>query len=268
MLYLNGNNLAHFITRFPDGTSQIWNIPKHFFRVSDNRIMWCYQSDSELMVLKQLTMLLNDYVDVERELFISYLPYARQDKEISNTTCFGLIPFAHFLNEMDFNQIVILDPHSDMVFKHLANATAIYPYQALGQIIEVFKPTMICYPDKGAYAKYKSIYGERYNLPIMHVEKERNQTTGAVTINRIVTNGHDIEDQNIIIVDDICDGGATFIQLTHKLKELRCASVDLFVTHGLFTKGTQILHLAGIRNVWAADKLMGLREMTPFNGRG
>jgi ribose-phosphate pyrophosphokinase len=230
--------------------------------------MWCYQGDSELMILKQLRCLLYDYnSDLGVELFLSYLPYARQDKPIAPNVCFGLIPFAQFLNELDFDHILILDPHSDAPLSLLANVAAIYPYQALGQIIEVFKPTMICYPDAGAYAKYKAIYGERFNLPIIHVAKERNPITGAITIQRIVTEGHEIEGQQILIIDDICDGGATFIQLTHKLKEHGCASVDLFVTHGLFTKGTSILHLAGIRNIWAADRLMGLREISPFNGR-
>jgi len=44
-----------------------------------------------------------------------------------------------------------------------------------------------------------------------------------------------------IIVDDICDGGRTFITLSRKLKEQGAAKVLLYVTHGIFSQGVDVL---------------------------
>lgn len=46
----------------------------------------------------------------------------------------------------------------------------------------------------------------------------------------------------ILIVDDLCDGGATFIAEAEYLKELYPnREINLFVAHGLFTKGLSIM---------------------------
>jgi len=42
------------------------------------------------------------------------------------------------------------------------------------------------------------------------------------------------------VVDDICDGGGTFIGLADLLDE-RAMRADLYVTHGLFSQGTEKL---------------------------
>jgi len=43
---------------------------------------------------------------------------------------------------------------------------------------------------------------------------------------------------NFLIVDDICDGGGTFIGLGEAIKKINpSAKLELFVTHGFFTKG-------------------------------
>ena len=48
--------------------------------------------------------------------------------------------------------------------------------------------------------------------------------------------------ENFIIIDDICDGGATFVNIAKELKQLNpSAALHLVVTHGLFTKGFDVL---------------------------
>ena len=41
----------------------------------------------------------------------------------------------------------------------------------------------------------------------------------------------------VVILDDICDGGGTFIALAQVLRERTRQPLYLYVTHGLFTKG-------------------------------
>ena len=54
-------------------------------------------------------------------------------------------------------------------------------------------------------------------------------------------------------MDDICDGGATFVQLAKKLKEQGAESVSLFVTHMIACKGLQALSI--FENVYYINKV-------------
>ena len=46
-----------------------------------------------------------------------------------------------------------------------------------------------------------------------------------------------MEGSDILIVDDICDGGRTFIGLAEELKKKNAGDLYLFVTHGIFSQG-------------------------------
>ena len=54
----------------------------------------------------------------------------------------------------------------------------------------------------------------------------------------------------MLIVDDICDGGKTFELLAEQLYSNGAEEVNLFVTHGLFTKGLRPLKNAGIKRIF------------------
>ena len=49
-------------------------------------------------------------------------------------------------------------------------------------------------------------------------------------------------DKDMIIIDDICDGGATFINIAKELRKpgymYKDNKIYLIVTHGIFSKGT------------------------------
>jgi ribose-phosphate pyrophosphokinase len=44
----------------------------------------------------------------------------------------------------------------------------------------------------------------------------------------------------ILIVDDICDGGRTFIELAKKLRPMTTGKIKLLITHGIFSKGIEV----------------------------
>ncbi len=50
----------------------------------------------------------------------------------------------------------------------------------------------------------------------------------------------DLSGLTAVITDDICDGGATFIGIAKELRRLNCHKVVLYVTHGIFSKGTEV----------------------------
>ncbi len=66
-----------------------------------------------------------------------------------------------------------------------------------------------------------------------------------------------------VVVDDICDGGATFIALAQVIKVAQPdTTIDLYVTHGIFSKGVDELlkyygtiYTSNLMNNEVADKV-------------
>lgn len=232
-------------TFFPDNTSQVWKIPEEIFENFIIHIRWEFENEAEFIHLAQLKDLFdsrqkNPYLEIE------YLPYARQDKEVSNNSTFALRTFAKLLNSLDFPGIFITDPHSETALKLINKSVPYFPnFQQYTN-----KETLYCFPDKGAVEKYTTnCYLKNHYI---YGLKVRNQLTGNITDYQLVGNP---KDKDILIVDDICDGGGTFIQLTKLLKEKGARNVDLYVSHGLFTKGTKVLYDVGIRTIYTKNGL-------------
>ena len=88
------------------------------------------------------------------------------------------------------------------------------------------------------------------NFPFLHGEKVRDQLSGKITSYELKGKP---EGMNVMIVDDICDGGATFVILAKALYEGGAKEVNLFVTHGIFSKGLEPLKEAGIKRIFTQD---------------
>lgn len=244
MIKLNGQPIN--ITHFPDGTTQVWKLQDVILQEADNaKYDWWFESEAEVMHLAQAKALTNAH-GLQSTLEIHYLPYGRQDKEVSNVSTFALHCFAEILNTLKFGEVIIHDPHSEVALKLIQRSEAVYPEKML----EVAKFTawsdLVCYPDKGAQSKYTKIY----SYPYVVGEKIRDQLTGEITSCKIEG---DVAGKKIMIVDDICDGGATFVGIATALKRAGAADVTLFVSHGLFTKGLQVLFDAGITRIFTKN---------------
>jgi ribose-phosphate pyrophosphokinase len=248
MLYINGQPVP--ITLFPDNTSQCWKLPEEILTPNNQvGIEWRFSHEGEFMHLAQLKALLDEY-GVISKLKISYLPYGRQDKGTNNSTTFALFPFADLLNSLDFNDVEIVDPHSSMALDWIANSHATYPIQKIKEVMAETGTTLVCYPDKGAVTKYTKVYDELVGTAYIYGEKVRDQLTGNITSYQIVG---DPANHNVLIIDDICDYGRTFILLAKDLLSAGAKEVNLFVTHGLFSGGTKVLKKAGINRIFSKD---------------
>lgn len=240
-------NLPINVTLFPDKTSQVWQI-KNLVppRIPTFDVQWKFESEAEFLHLAQLKDLLDSCPSSRKKLTISYLPYARQDKPISNNSTFALHTFAKLLNTLNFDEVVIVDPHSEIALNLIQNSKAVYPTKIVENLIKKEKIDVICFPDKGAQTKYEKLY----KFSNFSGQKVRNQLTGQ--IEKYTINGN-VKKTNVLVVDDLCDGGATFILLAKELYNQGANSVSLFVTHGLFTKGVEILWEARIDKIFTID---------------
>jgi ribose-phosphate pyrophosphokinase len=187
-------------------------------------------------------------------LTIYYLPYARQDKDVDNEATFGLHTFAKLLNSLNFNQVGILDPHSKIALDLINNSEAMYPGGDIAAIFSDKRIDYVCYPDAGAKEKYEN----KYHLPSVYANKLRDPLTGDILELELI--GLDEPGKRVLIVDDICDGGATFVRLAKALKEKGASYVGLYVSYALMTKGDELLHNAGIEDIYQAVNLRSNRN--------
>lgn len=250
MLYLNDQPVL--VTIFPDKTSQVWklqNIPpktnKSIARYVD--VEWCFEHEAEFIHLAQLKSLLDEH-EVLATLLIKYLPYGRQDKEVDNNATFALRTFAKLLNCLNFHHVRIIDPHSSVATDLIERSEVIDINSWLFPVVSECESELLCYPDKGALSKYsKSLILPQ---PYIYGEKVRDQLTGNILSYKVIGNP---AGKNVLIVDDICDGGMTFKLLAKDLLAAGAKSVVLFVTHGIFSKGLQTLKDSGIQRIFTQD---------------
>lgn len=221
MITLNGKEVLP--TRFPDRTTQVWKLD-NIYGVSRNVVTWWFEQEAELIHLAQLERLLpNNGV-----LYIPYLPYARQDKKANNQSTFALTVLAQFLNTMYWQQVYVFDPHSDEASNAIENMIAIPP-----DLSFVNKYKTVIFPDAGAAKRYKlAVLAAGFDGRIIIGNKVRDQATGYIT-------SYEVDREPMgqcVVIDDLCDGGATFNILAKSLGIGR-DRLTLYVSHGIFSNG-------------------------------
>ena len=170
-------------------------------------------------------------------LIIPYFPYARQDRICNYGEPLSVLVMCNLLKTMHFEKIYIFDPHSDVLPALLDGICEVSTFRKL--IFEDFDwllegKTIIC-PDAGAEKRTRSL-----GLPYIMATKNRDTKTGEITGTTVYCDS--LEGQDCLIVDDLCDGGRTFIELAKVLREKGAKTVSLYVTHGMFTKGKEIFN--------------------------
>lgn len=167
-------------------------------------------------------------------LLIPYLPGARADRG----TPLGASIYANFLNSMNLNQVITMDPHSPVMPSLLNNLTildsaALIRHHVVGRPDSDQKAqryTGIIAPDAGAVARAQHA-ANVCRLPLYRALKHRDPQTGRLS-------GFSCEplprDGKFLVVDDICDGGGTFMGLADATG-LPKEQLGLWVTHGVFS---------------------------------
>lgn len=244
MITVNGEPIT--VTVFPDGTSQVWKLSDSQLRSPVVHVSWRFESEAEVMHLAQLAALLTER-EISTTLDIRCLPYARQDKAVANDRTFALRVFAPMLNAMRWGSVTLHDPHSQVALALIERSVAVYFAQEAYDAANRSGCDLLCFPDAGALEKYGPMFTR---CATVSASKVRDQETGTITGTAVhgVVHG-----KRVLIVDDICDGGATFIGLAAALRENGATFVALFVSHGIFSKGTRVLFDSGIDRIFTPE---------------
>lgn len=252
MIKLNGEKVP--VTIFPDGTHQVWKLTdsqmNYVSTSQEVEVFWDFENQSEVFDVMQLADLLTSIEDNwHKKLVLNcpYLPYGRQDKTITNKSCFALNTF--IFNAMSsFHIIRTVDAHNLELFRYSSIAVEnTFPIEVINSIISNENVDLIVFPDKGAMERYEEFVPD--GIKFISAEKTRDQLTGA--IHGITIDSESVNNASSVLVwDDICDGGGTFIGLASHIK---VPKLMLYVSHGIFSKGTYRLFIAGYNKIFTRN---------------
>ncbi|AUG85157.1 ribose-phosphate pyrophosphokinase [Vibrio phage Ceto] len=171
-------------------------------------------------------------------LNMPYIPNARADRKFGFGMPMPMKVFANLINAMDFDEVMVEDPHSDVSVALINNATVLDQASLVSMMephINRYMPEFtLCAPDLGAAKKIFDVAFALEKRDWIQGLKIRDVLTGDIVKCDLV---QDEVPENVLIVDDISDGGASFKFLAKKLKERGAKKVGLYVTHGIFSKG-------------------------------
>lgn len=274
---LDKSDIKYKISKFPDGQQNIvltefyYSYPgcggeliEEYINIKIAPLTSVFTEDSYLIKSR-----LNNFKDLEliicavaslRELGVEeihlYTPYilgSRSDRKFEeggNNYLKDVI--CPVINSLNFKTVTCIDPHSDVLeacikgFRKESNLELVkkffldtydkHPYKNQEKY-----PCILVSPDAGASKKiYKLAEQIGYKGDIITCSKDRDND-GNLT--KTVVPELPIN-KDIIIIDDICDGGATFINIVKEIKQQynnvdkHCqGKIYLIVTHGIFSKG-------------------------------
>jgi ribose-phosphate pyrophosphokinase len=245
MIYLDLTNLdnsdiKYKISKFPDGQQSI-TLDKFTFtqRLSSVLIKSRLNSFRDLELIICTNQSLRELGIEDVNLYIPYFLGARSDRKfeeggvnyLKNVIC-------PIVNSQKFNKVIVLDPHSDVLEACLDNFVKINNFELVKFALpNIGGDITLVSPDAGAYKKIFDVAKEFDIQKIITATKVRDIKTGNILHTEIPTlDQHN--DISYVIIDDICDGGRTFIELAKVIKDGRpTAKVYLVVTHGIFSAG-------------------------------
>lgn len=245
------------VTQFPDGQIHV-RIPPIMGDVVD--LTWSMRSATDVLAFMSIMNAIDRIgIPYKRFLNIPYLYGARSDRHMVHGDSCDLKVVAQVINDANFEQVLILDPHSDVAVTLIDRAMARIPTEMYRQYKDANEPTVLVCPDAGVAKKISSLMREFDSVKeVLFCHKER-ATDGSLRL-RPLTPGM-ARGKHCLIVDDLCDGGATFLAIADQL--LGPSKLDLIVTHGLFSKGTDEL-LRRFAEIWTTDSVCSL-EVTNLN---
>jgi ribose-phosphate pyrophosphokinase len=252
------------ISKFPDGQQSIRIIERNYdtflsLRNHTNSITIKSRlntfEDLELIICANQA--LKEIGVKSVKLYIPYCIGGRSDRKFQDGGVnYIKTVIAPILNLQNFDEVIIMDPHSDVLEACINNFVKYNNFYVTKMALSDIDnkdgaQNRICLvsPDAGAYKKIFDVATWFGIKEIITASKVRDVSTGKILRTEVPSIEKYDDDMKYVIVDDICDGGRTFIELAKVIKEQKPnAKIYLVVTHGIFSSGFDFLvqHLDGI----------------------
>lgn len=175
------------------------------------------------------------------QLYVPYFPGARQDRAMVVGEPLTAKVYADLINNMKFDTVIIYDAHSDVTPALIDNCINGDNIEFVADVVKDISsntPLTLISPDAGSNKKIFKVAKEIGNFEsVVRCDKARDLETGKIIDFEVYAD--DLTGKSCLIVDDICDGGGTFLGLAKVLKEKGAEKIYLAVSHGIFSKGIE-----------------------------
>lgn len=185
----------------------------------------------DLFILMQLSDILKRQCVEIITLEILYLMGQRCDRLFDINRPFTLGIVADVINSMNAVWVDIREPHSYRILHMINNVDIHHCTEAMAKILlRENDGLLLAAPDKGAKKRYLSL-----DFAVI-CSKVRDEATGNLLDFKVEATT-DVKNRELLLVDDLCDGGGTFVGLAPKLRELEPKTLNLAVTHAVQLNG-------------------------------
>jgi ribose-phosphate pyrophosphokinase len=263
------------LSKFPDNSIKFIlkkDVENNFIIVPTIVVRTRLLSNDDIIALALVKDVIdNKYVNVKTILKIDYMMYQQDDRRFKTEESFGLKIISNFINSMKWDKVEIFHPHSDKV-EFIDNCIIKDNTEFISHSIqnifqgkfnhgnyrnlEQSKKLVWVIPDSGAFKTQFKQIGKLFYTNFITCMKSRNHETGEI---ETIVNTDNLLGRDCFIVDDICLGGRTFIQIAQKLKEKNCGKLYLIVSHGLFNYGIEPL-LEHFEFIYTTDSICSIEH--------
>lgn len=241
------SEIDYNIFKFNDGEPHI-KFTEEISHKNEYIIIARITNSDELLIVLQVGDILERH-GVNYSLYLTYLMGMRMDRVMTFNEAYSLNIISNILKLIHPVNIYIFEPHSQKTLD-LLNAKTFNAlhcdknYTRFTDDILDNKHIVKCYPDHGAWQRYgREINVSKSNYIIL--DKKRDINTGNIIgmkESSTYTSPENKPIEGIIIIDDLCDGGRTFIEAKKLLNELYPGlPVYIFVKH--------MVNIGGLENL-------------------
>lgn len=237
------NDIPVIQNTYPDGSSRIQLTDEilRSIKAECNILMWNYESDDEIFIIKALSEKFMSLGFSSSNLFLilgmPYIPHARMDRHQAPVDIVTLKTLANIINSCGFAYVTVFDPHSDVSEALINRVTIERPYHFTTKVLcdieyrfnQRIRDTVLFFPDAGAEKRYSWIYRDMGH-PFTYGIKHRDWKTGKIQSLEVV-NPELVKGKTVLIIDDICSYGGTFALAATKLREAGAGEIFLQVSH-------------------------------------
>lgn len=240
--------ISYKVSKFPDGQQQLtFDKPTSLYQGSFLSV----QIKSRLNNWKDLELIacavasLREMGVGDIHLYVPYILGARSDRKFefgSNNYLKSVL--SPVINGMRFSSVTCMDPHSDVLEACINNFRKEDNFPLISKALHFLDETddshenvVIVSPDAGALKKVYTLV-DKFNLRCDVLVCGKSRSADGKLSKTIVPATKDQLEKDFIIVDDICDGGGTFLNIAKELEDKGFSGkLTLVVTHGIFSKG-------------------------------
>ena len=281
------------VSHFPDGQHSFnliesdyntFEILREYAKKHSITIKSRLNSFEDLEIILCATQALKNLGIKRIRLYIPYCLGGRSDRKFMK----GSINYikdviAPIINLQGYEEVEVMDPHSDVIEACINNFRKIGTRELLNFVFKDYflskgyktweqenvDNILLVSPDAGALKKiYEVAQHIGYKSDVIVSTKYRNPITGQIERTNVPLNiTDDYLDKDIFIIDDICDGGRTFIEIAKAIKSDKkfIGKIYLVVTHGIFSQGFEGL-AEYVSGIYTTNSVKDIQDGTIVSG--